>query len=416
MPFKAPRGTQDILPGITEKWQKLEDIFSDFCRKYCYNEIRTPIFESTDLFQRGVGEETDIVSKQMYSFESRGGEDLTLRPEGTAPTVRAVIQNNMVTQGGITKLFYMGPIFRYERPQKGRFRQFHQVGAEAFGSAGPLIDAELLEFASDFLNKLGVKYRLELNSVGCPECRPVYRLKLIDFLQEKLPDLCEDCQRRFEVNPLRILDCKNETCKKSVENAPVIIDSLCSECSDHFIGLQSYLKNDLNVEFYLNPKIVRGLDYYTKTAFEFIAEGLGSQSTVLAGGRYDGLVKELGGQHVPAIGFAAGIERLIDSAGEEVFSDDVNKIIYVAAMGENAKIFTLDIIKRLRIAGVAVEHSYELKSLKAQLRDASRYQAIKTIIIGDNEINNGYAVVRNMKNSSQENIPFDILVEEILHN
>ncbi|MEI6520580.1 MAG: histidine--tRNA ligase [bacterium] len=401
MSFKAPRGTQDILPGVTEKWQKLEKIFSDFAKKYGYNEIRTPIFESTDLFQRGVGEETDIVSKQMYSFESRGGEGLTLRPEGTAPTVRAVIQNNLISQGGITKLYYMGPIFRYERPQKGRYRQFHQVGAEAFGSTGPLIDAELLEFASNFLNELGIRYKLELNSVGCSECRPVYRANLRDFLKSKLPELCDDCARRYETNPLRILDCKVESCINSVKDAPYITESLCNDCSEHFIGLKQYL-SVLKVPYVLNPKIVRGLDYYTKTAFEFIAEGLGSQSTVLAGGRYDGLVKELGGQSVPAIGFAAGIERLIDSSSEKSLEIENNKIIYFAAIGENAKLIALPTIQKLRLNGIRVEYNYENKSLKAQLRDANRFNAYKVVIIGDNEINDGVAVIRNMIDSTQE--------------
>lgn len=406
MSFKAPRGTQDILPGVTDKWQKLEQIFSDFCKKYGYNEIRTPIFESTDLFQRGVGEETDIVSKQMYSFESRGGEGLTLRPEGTAPTVRAVIQNNLISQGGITKLYYMGPIFRYERPQKGRYRQFHQVGAEAFGSVGPLIDAELLEFASKFLDKMGIKYKLELNSVGCSECRPVYRAKLRDFLMSKLPDLCDDCTRRYETNPLRILDCKVTTCINSVKDAPLITDTLCNDCSEHFSGLKQYL-SVLNVKYIINPKIVRGLDYYTKTAFEFIAEGLGSQSTVLAGGRYDGLVKELGGQNVPAIGFAAGIERLIDSASENALNIDNSKILYFAAIGENAKLIALPVIQKLRMNGIRVECNYDNKSLKSQLRDANKLNAYKVVIIGDNEINDGVAVIRNMNDSTQETVALD---------
>ncbi len=409
MPFKAPRGTQDILPDVIAKWQKLEELFSDFCKTYGYNEIRTPIFESTDLFQRGVGEETDIVSKQMYTFASRGDESLTLRPEGTAPAVRAVIQNNLVQQGRVTKLFYSGPIFRYERPQKGRYRQFHQVGAEAFGSAGPLIDAELLDFASKFLDRLGIIYKLELNSVGCPECRPQYKKSLCDFLGDKISVLCDDCNRRFETNPLRILDCKVDSCKDAVKNVPIILDTLCNSCSTHFSELQRYLEI-LQVKYIINPKIVRGLDYYTKTAFEFIAEGLGAQSTVLAGGRYDGLVQELGGQNVPAIGFAAGIERLIDSSAENALEIKKNKVIYFAAIGEAAKNAILPVVQQLRSSGLAVEMDYENRSLKAQMRDANRCNASTVVIIGDNELKENSAVIRNMTDSTQQIISFDEII------
>ena len=314
MPFAAPRGTQDILPEDVRRWQWLEETFRRLCAVYGYGEIRTPVFEATELFTRSVGEETDIVSKQMYTFKSRGGDSLTLRPEGTAPAVRAAIQHNLLGQGGVVKLYYAGPIFRYEKPQKGRYRQFHQVGVEAFGSPGPQLDAEMLAFARDLLAAVGItNVSLELNSVGCPQCRPRYRDALRNALAGARSELCPDCTRRYEANPLRILDCKVERCRELSADVPVILDVLCDDCKAHLQGVEHGLQA-LDVPYTINPHIVRGLDYYTRTAFEFIAGGLGAQDTVLAGGRYDGLVEELGGPPTPAIGFAAGMERLLLAA------------------------------------------------------------------------------------------------------
>ncbi|MHB9130643.1 MAG: histidine--tRNA ligase [Armatimonadota bacterium] len=411
MPFTAPRGTQDILPVDARRWQWLEDTFRRFCARYGYGEIRTPIFEATELFARGVGEDTDIVSKQMYSFESRGGDALTLRPEGTAGTVRAVIQHNLLAQGGVQKLYYAGPIFRYERPQKGRYRQFHQIGVEAFGAAGPEIDAEVLTLGMDLLNALGIRnVSLELNSVGCPECRPRYRDALRNALSGARTDLCTDCQRRYEANPLRILDCKVERCRDLSSDVPVILDVLCDECKEHLRGVERGLQS-LDVPYVINPHIVRGLDYYTRTAFEFIAGGLGAQNTVLAGGRYDGLVQELGGPSTPAIGFAAGIERLLLSAGEEAPVPEESGPVFIATLGDAARGRGLQLATALRRAEIPAAIDYGARSLKAQMKEANRQGAWYALILGDDELASGEATLRNMRDGSQDTVQLDQLTE-----
>ena len=412
MPISAPRGTQDILPAEAARWQALEAIFRQFCARYGYGEIRTPIFETTELFTRGVGEETDIVSKQMYTFETRGGDSITLRPEGTAPAVRALIQHNLMAASGVQKLCYTGPIFRYERPQKGRYRQFNQLGVEAFGSAGPEIDAEVLIFASDFLQAVGIaEAQLELNSVGCPACRPQYREALRTALAPVRGELCGDCERRFDTNPLRILDCKVPRCKELTVDAPVILDILCDECKTHLAGVEKGLQS-AGIPYVINPHIVRGLDYYTRTAFEFVTGGLGAQNTVLAGGRYDGLVQELGGSSTPAIGFAAGEERLLLSAGDNFPLPAVPGPVFLAAMGEAAAARTFTLAVELRRAGVATAISYGGRSLKAQLKEANRLGASYTLILGDNELSREEITLRNMASSEQEVIPLgDVLAE-----
>ncbi len=401
MALSAPRGTQDILPADAARWQALEAIFRQFCARYGYGEIRTPIFETTELFTRSVGEETDIVSKQMYTFETRGGDSLTLRPEGTAPAVRALIQNNLMAAGGVQKLCYTGPIFRYERPQKGRYRQFNQLGIEAFGAAGPEIDAELLIFAADFLQAVGITDAiLELNSVGCPACRPQYREALRSAIAGVRGELCGDCERRFDTNPLRILDCKVPHCKELTKDAPVILDILCDECKTHLAGVEKNLQK-AGVAYVINPHIVRGLDYYTRTAFEFVTGGLGAQNTVLAGGRYDGLVAELGGPSTPAIGFAAGEERLLLSAGDNFPLPDAIGPVFLAAMGATAaeRVFTL--ATELRRAGIPAAISYGGRSLKAQLKEANRQNASYALILGDDELSRQEIILRNMSNSEQ---------------
>jgi histidyl-tRNA synthetase len=401
MGISAPRGTHDILPAESYRWQWLEATFRDYCGRYGYHEIRTPIFESTDLFKRGVGEETDIVTKQMYSFRSLGNDDLTLRPEGTAPAVRALIQNNLLAAGGVVKLYYYGPIFRYERPAKGRYRQFHQVGVEAFGSPGPEIDAETLAFASDFLQAVGITdARLELNSVGCPECRPLYRDALRNALSGARTALCADCTRRYDTNPLRILDCKVETCRDMTRDVPVILDVLCEGCKTHLRGVEEGLRA-LDVPFVINPHIVRGLDYYTRTAFEFIAGGLGAQNTVLAGGRYDGLVAELGGPSTPAIGFAAGIERLLMAAGEAAPVPAVLGPTFIATLGDAARAEGTRLTQALRRAGIPAATSYEARSLKAQMKEAARQDARFTLILGEDELARGEATLRDMQSHEQ---------------
>ncbi len=413
MPFTAPKGTFDILPADARRWLWLEAAFRRFCERYGFGEIRTPIFESTELFARGVGEDTDIVSKQMYSFVTRGEDALTLRPEGTAPTVRAVIEHSLLATGGVLKLCYLGAIFRYEAPQKGRYRQFHQVGVEAFGAPGPEIDAEILAFASEFLKAIGIREAvLELNSVGCPECRPRYRDALRNALAGARTELCVDCRRRYETAPLRILDCKVESCRKLTAEVPVILDVLCDECKAHLRGVEEGLAA-LGVAYRLNPHIVRGLDYYTRTAFEFLAGNLGAQNTVLAGGRYDGLVEELGGPPTPAIGFAAGIERLLMSAGENVPLPEQAGPLYLALLGEAARRHGLVLANTLRQAGLPVAMDYNARSLKAQMREANRLGARFTLILGEDELARGEATLRNMQDSAQESVQLDQLIEHL---
>ncbi len=413
MPLTAPRGTQDILPADARRWQWLEELFRRACARYGYGEIRTPIFEDTELFTRSVGEETDIVSKQMYSFTSRGGDSLTLRPEGTAPAVRAVVQHNLLAQGGMLKLHYSGPIFRYERPQKGRYRQFHQLGVEAFGSAGPQIDVEVLAFAADFLRTLGIDAVLEMNSVGCPACRPRYRDALRNALSGARTTLCPDCTRRYDANPLRILDCKVEQCREMSRDVPVILDVLCDDCTTHLQGVETGLRA-VGVGYIVNPHIVRGLDYYTRTAFEFIAgAGLGAQNTVLAGGRYDGLVAELGGTPTPAIGFAAGIERLLLSAGDAMPLPESPGPVFLATLGEVARAQGVILAETLRRSGIPAAIDYAARSLKAQMKEANRQGAWYALILGENELACGEATLRDMRTASETAVPLDRLIEHL---
>lgn len=413
MPFTRPKGTQDLLPAETPRWQWLEETFRRRCARYGYQEIRTPIFESTGLFTRSVGEETDIVGKQMYSFESKGHDQLTLRPEGTAPTVRAVIENKLLQQGGLVKLYYMGPIFRYERPQSGRYRQFHQVGVEAIGAADPEIDAEILAFAAGFLRDLGIdSTTLELNSVGCPDCRPRYRDALRNALSGARTQLCADCHRRYDTNPLRILDCKVESCRVLSADVPVMLDVLCDACKAHLQGVEDNLRA-LGVEYVVNPHIVRGLDYYTRTAFEFISSALGAQSTVLAGGRYDGMVEELGGPPTPGIGFGAGIERLLMAAGETVPLPEAPGPLFIATLGAVARRAGFVLAEKLRRAGIPALTDYGERSLKAQMREANRKGAWYTIVLGENELASGEAALRDMRAGTETPLALDTLEAQL---
>lgn len=414
MSFAAPRGTHDILQAEATRWEALEATFRLFCHRYGYGEIRTPIFENTALFTRSVGEETDIVSKQMYTFESKGGDSLTLRPEGTAPAVRAAVQHSLVGQGGLLKLFYYGPIFRYERPAKGRFRQFHQVGVEALGSPGPEIDAETIAFGAHFLEAVGVRgSRLELNSVGCPACRPAYREALRAALAEVREGLCADCVRRYETNPMRILDCKVEACRALVADVPVITDLLCDACATHLAGVEQGLQL-LEVPYTINPHIVRGLDYYTRTAFEFIQDvGLGAQNTVLAGGRYDGLVAEMGGPATPAIGFAAGVERLLLAAGDGGPTLHLPAPTFVATLGDESRRRGFALTKALRLASVPAAMDYAGRGLKGQMKEAWRLGAWYTLILGDDELARGEVTLRDMRGGVQESVPLDGVVARL---
>ena len=310
MKFRIPRGTQDLLPGEVEKWQYVEEKAKELCRRYHFSEVRTPVFEQTSLFQRGVGETTDIVEKEMYTFEDRGGRSLTLRPEGTASVVRSFVENKLYADTPPTKLYYIGPMFRYERPQAGRQRQFHQFGVEVFGTEEPDVDAEIIDLGYRFYRATGLAdVKVELNSVGCPRCRPVHREALVEYLTPHKEELCKDCQSRLERNPMRILDCKNESCHRITEGAPKVIDFLCDHCGPHFDSVKEALEL-LEVPFHVNTRLVRGLDYYTQTAFEFVLEGKGGGS-LGGGGRYNGLVEEVGGPETPGIGFAVGLERVL---------------------------------------------------------------------------------------------------------
>lgn len=413
---KAPKGTKDILPSQSYKWQYIEKIMRDVCARFAYREIRTPIFEHTELFSRGVGDTTDIVQKEMYTFLDKGKRSITLRPEGTACVVRSFIEHSMGSAAQPAKMYYLSfPSFRYERPQAGRFRQFHQFGIEAFGSASPSIDAEVILLALEIFGELGIEgLALNINSIGCKKCKPKYNDMLIDYLQKNQDGLCNDCRQRMKINPLRVLDCKQENCTKIVKDAPKIIDFLCAECSVHFDGLKKRLEL-ADIKYAINPFIVRGLDYYTKTVFEIIATGIGAQSTVCGGGRYDSLVEELGGNPTPGIGFGMGMERLLlvlESLGIELPEQSLCDV-YVCTLGENAGAKGFTITTNLRKSGIKTECDHMGRSMKAQMKYAGKIGAKKVIIIGDDEIEKGAAVVRDMTKSEEQTVTFDKLNEFI---
>lgn len=403
MEYTRPRGTNDILPEEAYRWLELEKLLRFVAGLYGYREIRTPVFEHTELFLRSVGETTDIVEKEMYTFEDRGKRSLTLRPEGTAPAVRAFVENKLYAGTLPEKLYYIGPMFRYDRPQAGRYRQFHQFGIEVFGSKDPRIDAEVIAMAMDIYGRLGLQdLSVELNSVGCPRCRPVHRAALQEYLAGKKDELCSTCQGRFAKNPLRILDCKNDECHKLIADAPTIAEMLCPECLEHFGKVQEYLKA-LGVAYNLNPCLVRGLDYYTQTAFEIVAQGIGAQSSIGGGGRYDGLIQQIGGPPLPGIGFALGLERILLTLKEQgiALGSPANVEVFVASMGEMAQIRGAVLAQELRGVGLVTEQDYQNRSLKAQLKAADRLKAAFTVIIGEEELRNDQAVVKDMINGNQ---------------
>lgn len=416
-----PRGTNDILPGEVEKWQHIEELVRQLCHSYGYREIRTPIFEHTELFLRGVGETTDIVEKEMYSFEDRGKRNITLRPEGTAPTVRAFLENKLYAEPQPTKLFYIGPMFRYDRPQAGRYRQFNQFGIEVFGSNHPSVDAEVIGLACDYLEKLGLKdLEVHINTVGCPQCRPLYKENLLRYFSDKKEKLCKSCQNRLEKNPLRILDCKSPVCRELSADAPTTLKSTCSECQNHFQQVKEYL-NSIAVNYLENPKLVRGLDYYTHTAFEILVQGIGAQSAICGGGRYNGLMEQCGGKPLPGIGFAMGMERLLLTLKEQgvQLKEEKNPQVFIAALGSLAQLEAFTLTMSLRKKGISVEKDYLDKSLKAQMKIADRFKVKFTLILGEEEIKNKKVVVRNMDNSEQVEIPLndiEIFLEGRLKN
>ncbi len=399
--IKAVRGFKDILPGESEKWAYLENLARKFFLSYGFREIRLPILEKTELFARSLGEATDIVEKEMYTFIDRQKESLTLRPEATAGICRAVIENGLYAQGKILKLFTIGPMFRHERPQRGRLRQFHQLNAEVFGSNAPGTDAELIALALDILDAGGARgLRLEINSLGCPVCRPAFREALKKFLTGLREKLCEDCQRRVERNPLRVLDCKRQECQSLYVDAPKLEDFLCPACKEHYLSVLKDLET-LNITYVKNPRLVRGLDYYVRTTFEIKAPDLGAQDTVAAGGRYDGLVKALGGPDIPGVGFAIGLERFLLIAE---LPDDLSPPLdlFVAALGEEARRLVLPLVRNLRRHGLMVDLDHEGRSLKAQLKQANRLRARFALIIGEKELQEGKVLLRDMTTGAQE--------------
>lgn len=406
---KAPKGTKDVLPDESGKWQHIEATVRDICARFAYREIRTPVFEHTELFQRGVGDTTDIVQKEMYTFIDKGDRSITLKPEGTAGVVRSFVEHKMFSAAQPTKMYYLSaPVFRYERPQAGRLREHHQFGIEVFGATQPSIDAEVITVALSVLNTLGVKgLGLNINSIGCKKCRPRYNKALRAYLKEKEDGLCRNCKERMVTNPLRTLDCKEESCRDIVANAPVMLDYLCEECEAHFDGLKSRLQG-AGITYEVNPMIVRGLDYYTKTVFEIISTDIGAQGTVCGGGRYDGLVEEIGGPPTPGIGFGMGIERLLlvlESLGIALPRPNLCDV-YVCTLGEAAGAKGFTITAALRADGIKAECDHMGRSMKAQMKYAGKIGAKTVVIIGDNEIEKSVAVVRDMQKSEEKTVPF----------
>ena len=409
MAIKRPRGTQDFLPEQIVNWHYIEQHMREICKAYGFSEIRTPAFEDTKLFLRGIGETTDVVSKEMYTFSTGDDKEqsYTLRPENTASAVRAYLENKVYGKENLTKWFYMGSMFRHDKPQAGRYREFHQFGAEVLGSPSPVVDSEVICMIVQLLKDFGLKdLNVEVNSVGCPNCRPTYRQKLIEFFEPKKDQLCEDCQERLYKNPLRLLDCKNETCKALSVGAPEIHEHLCEECNAHFEELKTLL-DAANIQYNLNPRLVRGLDYYTKTAFEVQYTPLGAQSAVAGGGRYDGLVEELDGPHTPAIGFAMGMERLLLALEKQNLLPEptIEPAVFVVALGEAAKLEAFKICQTLRSAYITAEMDGQGKSMKAQLKYANKIHAKYAIIIGDDELAKQEAIIRDMETSEQDIVP-----------
>jgi histidyl-tRNA synthetase len=414
--INIPKGTKDMLPAEAVYWHYIEDAVKAVASIFGFKEIRTPVFEHTELFLRGVGSTTDIVNKEMYTFEDKGGRSVTLKPEGTAGVARAYIEN---LQGNSTlplKLYYLTPVFRYERPQSGRLREHHQFGVELFGSSSYLADAEVISLAKRIFDELSLEnIRLKINSIGCKECRAKYNEELKAYLEKNLADMCAQCGARLKTNPLRILDCKEPQCKKICDGAPVVLDYLCPDCKAHFEGVKSALEN-FGIDFTVDPKIVRGLDYYTRTVFEFVTDSIGAQGTVCGGGRYDNLVAEIGGNPVPAVGFGMGLERLLLVLQNEKLLDGISEIgtgFYVAPVGENAAALAVGLVSRLRAAGYSAEFDLMKKSLKAQMKYADKIGASFVIVLGDDEIASGEVTVKDMKGETSFKVALDGFLENL---
>ena len=415
MQIKGIRGFKDILPGEVEKWQYVESEARRVFGLFGFLEFRIPILERTELFSRSIGEATDIVSKEMYTFQDRDGDSITLRPEATASIVRAHLEHGLNLKEPVAKYYFIGPMFRHERPQKGRYRQFHQIDAEILGVQDAEADAEILVMLMRYLEALGIpKLNLQINSLGDPTCRLPYKGEIQKFLKSKRGSLCEDCQRRLETNPLRIFDCKKEECQTALNDAPVVLDYLCADCRRHFERVKTLLQ-DLRLPYTINPRMVRGLDYYTRTAFEVVAGDLGAQNAVCGGGRYDGLAEEIGGEAVPGIGFAIGIERLVLLlAGEKSFSRHPQ--VFLASLGEKAQRRGFSLAQELRAGGIWAELDYEGKSLKSQMRKADKMKSPYVIILGEEELKKNRVILRNMATKDQEEIPLEEIVRRVKSN
>ncbi len=409
---KAIKGTKDVLPNESYKNQYIEATCLGVAENFGYKEMRTPVFEHTELFQRGVGDTTDVVQKEMYTFDDKGGRSITLRPEGTAGAARAFLENGLSNEALPQKICYLTSCYRYEKPQAGRLREFHQFGIECFGATSPLADAEMISLAKQIFDELGVKdLHLELNSIGCPECRAEYHKALKEYFSQYKDKLCDTCNDRLERNPMRILDCKSPVCSEIAKGAPVVLDYLCDECREHFEKVKSYL-DAANIEYIVNPQIVRGLDYYTKTVFEFVSDAIGSQGTVCGGGRYDGLLEELGGQHTPSLGFAMGLERLqlVMEAQGCNFPEPSRPDLFIVAMGEKATLKAVEIAKDMRDEGFSVVYDLNGRSLRAQMKYADKLGAKFNVVIGDNEVENKIVSLKDMATGESSEINLDTFV------
>ena len=409
---KAIKGTKDVLPSEVYKNQYIEATCLTVAENFGYKEMRTPVFEHTELFQRGVGDTTDVVQKEMYTFDDKGGRSITLRPEGTAGAARSFLENGLSNEALPQKICYLISCYRYEKPQAGRLREFHQFGIECFGATSPLADAEMIALAKQIFDELGVKdLHLELNSIGCPTCRAEYHKALKEYFASRVDELCDTCRDRLDRNPMRILDCKSPVCSEIAKDAPVVLDYLCDECKEHFEKTKSYL-DAMNIEYIVNPQIVRGLDYYTKTVFEFVADSIGAQGTVCGGGRYDGLIEELGGQHTPSLGFAMGLERLqlvMEAQGCE-FPEPSRPDLFIVAMGDKATLKAVEIAKDMRDEGYSVVYDLNGRSLRAQMKYADKINAKYNVVIGDNEVDTKSAVLKDMATGEQSDISLETFV------
>lgn len=409
---KAVKGTKDVLPSEVYKNQYIESTALDVAERFGFREIRTPVFEHTELFQRGVGDTTDVVQKEMYTFDDKGGRGITLRPEGTAGAARSFLENGLCNETLPQKVCYLTSCYRYEKPQSGRLREFHQFGVECFGAESPLADAEIISLANTFFKELGVKdLSLEINSIGCPECRAEYHKALRQYFESRKDELCNTCKDRLERNPMRILDCKSPVCSEIAKGAPVVLDYLCDDCKEHFEKVKSYL-NALNIEFTVNPKIVRGLDYYTKTVFEFVSNAIGAQGTVCGGGRYDGLIEELGGQKTPSLGFGLGIERLMllmEAQGCEFPKQSVPDL-FIVSMGEKATLKAVEIANDMREEGFTCLYDVNGRGLRAQMKYANKLGAKYTVVLGEDEVQSGIAKLKNMESGEETEIAIPTFV------